>query len=113
LSSYFVKGRRGKTALWESVRSSAMPRSVIHVSTKLTMQTGCTMRALRLKRALFVLWGVSVSQDELRAIASVLAARPETSQSERPGRDPPAPEGQQPRDRDDASSARRVFRTEL
>ncbi|MEA2218546.1 MAG: hypothetical protein QOJ35_1172 [Solirubrobacteraceae bacterium] len=44
LSSYFVKGRRGKTALWESVRSSAMPRSIIHVSTKLTLQTGCTMR---------------------------------------------------------------------
>ena len=26
LSSYFVKGRHGKTALWESVRSPAMPR---------------------------------------------------------------------------------------
>ena len=57
LSSYFVKGRRGKTALWESVQSSAMPPSIIHVSTKLTMQTGCTMRTLRLKRALFVLLG--------------------------------------------------------
>jgi len=72
LSSYFVKGRRGKTALWESVRSSAMPKSIIHVSVKLTMQTGCTMRTLRLKRLLFVLWGVSVSSEQLRAVAALL-----------------------------------------
>lgn len=79
LSSYFVKGRRGKTALWESVRSSAMPRSIIHVSVKLTMQTGCTMRTLRLKRLLFVLWGVSVSGEELRAVAALLKAPPESA----------------------------------
>ena len=36
LSSYFVKGRRGKTALWESVQSSAMPKSIIYVATSLT-----------------------------------------------------------------------------
>ena len=69
LSSYFVKGRRGKTALWESVRSSAMPRSIIHVSVKLTMRTGST---LRLKRAIFVLFGVSLSGDTLRVVAASL-----------------------------------------
>lgn len=79
LSSYFVKGRRGKTALWESVQSSAMPRSIIHVSVKLTMQTGCTMRALRLRRLLFVMWGVSLSGEELRLVCALMAkcARPE------------------------------------
>ncbi|HEV2058200.1 MAG TPA: hypothetical protein VGR11_02515 [Solirubrobacteraceae bacterium] len=76
LSSYFVKGRRGKTALWESVQSTVMPPSIIHVSTKLTMRTGCTMRTLRLKRALFVLWGVSVTGDELRAVVDLLRALP-------------------------------------
>lgn len=39
LSSYFVKGKRGKQALWESVQSPAMPRSIIHVSTRLTQKT--------------------------------------------------------------------------
>lgn len=58
LSSYFVKGRRGKETLWESVRSPAMPRSIVHVSTRLTMRTGCTMRVLRLKRAVFYVWRV-------------------------------------------------------
>ena len=76
LSSYFVKGRRGKTALWESVRSPAMPRSIVYVSTKLTMKSGCTMRTLRLKRALLVLWGESVTFDELRVVAALLAAFP-------------------------------------
>jgi hypothetical protein len=76
LSSYFVKGPQGKTALWESVRSPAMPRSIVYVSTKLTMQTGCTMRTLRLKRALYYLWGASVTFDELRAVAALLQAFP-------------------------------------
>jgi hypothetical protein len=53
-----------------------MPRSIIHVSTKLTMQTGCTMRTLRLKRALFFLWGESVSGDDLRVVAALLKAFP-------------------------------------
>ncbi len=35
LSSYFVKGRRGKATLWESVHSPSMPRSIVHVSVKL------------------------------------------------------------------------------
>jgi len=71
LASYFVRGRRGKTALWESVQSSAMPRSIIHVSTKLTMRTGCTMRTLRVKRLLFVLWGISLSGEQLRVVAGM------------------------------------------
>ena len=34
LSSYFVKGKRGKETLWESARSPAMPRSIVHISVK-------------------------------------------------------------------------------
>jgi hypothetical protein len=48
LSSYFVKGSGGKAALWESVTSRAMPRSIIYVSVALTQETHCTMRLLRL-----------------------------------------------------------------
>jgi hypothetical protein len=76
LSSYFVKGPRGKAALWESVRSTAMPRSIIYVSTKLTMKTGCTMRTLRLKRALYFLWAASLPLKEVRTVAAVLQAFP-------------------------------------
>jgi hypothetical protein len=76
LSSYFVKGRRGKQALWESVQSPAMPRSIIHVSTRLTQRTGCTMRTLRLKRAVFYVWGVDLPLKEVRALATILQAFP-------------------------------------
>lgn len=75
LSSYFVKGWRGTTALWESVQSSAMPRSIIYVSTGLTTQTGCTMRTLRLKRALFVLWSVSVEETNYERSATCFRCR--------------------------------------
>jgi hypothetical protein len=76
LSSYFVKGPRGKMALWESVKSTAMPRSIIYVSTKLTMRTGCTMRVLRLKRALHVMWRADLPLLEVRTVADLLAAFP-------------------------------------
>jgi hypothetical protein len=76
LSSYFVKGKRGKEALWESVKSPAMPRSIIHVSTRLTQKTGCTMRTLRLKRAIFYVWRVSLPFDEVRAVSLLLQAFP-------------------------------------
>jgi hypothetical protein len=76
LSSYFVKGPRGKMALWESVKSSAMPRSIIYLSTKLTMRTGCTMRVLRLKRALYVMWRADLPLLEVRSVADLLAAFP-------------------------------------
>ncbi len=52
LSSYFVKGRRGKLSLEESVRSREMPRSIVHVSHRLTQTPGCTMRGLRMVRLL-------------------------------------------------------------
>jgi hypothetical protein len=55
LSSYFVTGKDQKVKLEESVRSNAMPRSIIHVSNKLTQRTGLTMRSLRLKRYVWVL----------------------------------------------------------
>jgi hypothetical protein len=66
LSSYFVKGRRGKAALWESARSEAMPRSIVHVSVRLTQETGCTMRLLRFARFVWVLWAVRLPGGELR-----------------------------------------------
>ncbi len=68
LSAYFVKGRRGKATLWESVRSAAMPRSIVHVSVRLTQETGCTMRLLRLGRYVWVIWNVSLPGVELRII---------------------------------------------
>jgi hypothetical protein len=50
LSSYFVSGKGKKLSLEESVRSKAMPRSIIHISVLLTQRSGVTMRALRLRR---------------------------------------------------------------
>jgi hypothetical protein len=94
LSSYFVKGPRGKMALWESVKSNAMPRSIIHVSTKLTMRTCCTMRVLRLKRALYFLWRADLPFDEIRVVADLLAAFPgsEIVAAGRTERGPPSDE---------------------
>lgn len=68
LSSYFVKDRRGKATLWESARSPAMPRSIVHVSVKLTQETGCTMRLLRFSRFVWVMWKVALPYRELRII---------------------------------------------
>jgi len=76
LSSYFVKGKRGKATLWESARSPEMPRSIVYVSTRLTMRTGCTMRALRLKRAIFYVWRATLPFDEVRAVSKLLQAFP-------------------------------------
>jgi hypothetical protein len=76
LSSYFVKGKRGKETLWESARSPAMPRSIVHVSVKLTQRTGCTMRLLRLKRAIHHVWRADLPLPEVRAVARLLAAFP-------------------------------------
>jgi hypothetical protein len=50
LSSYFVTGKSRKPCLRESVMSPAMPRSIIHISSRLTRETGCTMRELRYRR---------------------------------------------------------------
>jgi hypothetical protein len=76
LSSYFVTGRGRKAALWESVMSSQMPRSIIHVSVSLTGETRCTMRALRLRRALFVVWDAALSFEEVHAVRLILDAFP-------------------------------------
>lgn len=76
LSSYFVKGKRGKETLWESARSPAMPRSIVHVSVKLTQETGCTMRTLRLKRAIFYVWRATLPFEEVRAVSRILQAFP-------------------------------------
>jgi len=55
LSSYFVNGKNGKLTLEESVRSGQMPRSIIHVSHRLTQGSRVTMRALRLRRFAWIL----------------------------------------------------------
>lgn len=54
LSSYFVTGKREKAQLHESVMSPAMPRSIVHVSNRLTQHTGITMRELRFRRFVWV-----------------------------------------------------------
>jgi len=56
LSSYFVTGKGSKPTLQESVTSTALPRSIIHVSSRLTQATGCTMRSLRLRRYAWHTW---------------------------------------------------------
>jgi hypothetical protein len=50
LSSYFISGKGRKVSLEESVHSNWMPRSIIHVSVRLTQRSSITMRSLRLKR---------------------------------------------------------------
>ena len=50
LSSYFISGKGRKVSLEESVQSNWMPRSIVHVSAKLTQRSRVTMRSLRLKR---------------------------------------------------------------
>lgn len=74
LSSYFVKGRGRKAALWQSVTSNAMPRSIVHVSSRLTQATGCTMRNLRLKRGLRHHWGVEPTMEEVAFVAKLIDA---------------------------------------
>ena len=53
LSSYFVRGRGRKADITKTVKAGDMPRLVVFVSRDLTMQTGCTMRALRNARRLW------------------------------------------------------------
>lgn len=50
LSSYFVTGKKTKESLSEAVKSDDLPRSIIHVSVRLTQVTGVTMRSLRVRR---------------------------------------------------------------
>jgi hypothetical protein len=92
LSSYFVKGSGRKVAIWESVVSGAMPRSIVHVSVDLTQQTHCTMRNLRLRRALFMIWKTTLPLNEVDAVARLLLTFPgnvEFVREHEPGRAPP------------------------
>lgn len=67
LSSYFVTGKKEKAQLHESVMSSAMPRSIVHVSNRLTQHTGITMRELRFRRFVWVVAGDLVKQNPAAA----------------------------------------------
>jgi hypothetical protein len=70
VSSYFVTGKKGKEALQQSVLSTDMPRSIIHVSTKLSKQTGVTMRELRFRRFVwYVAREAHCNLEEARMIA--------------------------------------------
>lgn len=71
LSSYFVAGKKRKVALQDSVTAPDMPRSIIHVSTELTQQTGVTMRELRFRRFIwFIARRTNCPLDEAREIAT-------------------------------------------
>lgn len=75
LSAYFVSGKKAKAQLHESVMSPDMPRSIVHVSNRLTQQTGVTMRELRFRR---YVWFISDRADcdiaEARTIALLARA---------------------------------------
>jgi hypothetical protein len=61
LSSYFVVGKREKMQLTETVAHPAMKKSrPLYVTSKLTTQTGVTMRELRFRRYVWVNWGTLV-----------------------------------------------------
>ncbi len=79
LSSYFVAGKTRKATLQESVTAGDMPRSIIHVSTALTMATGVTMRELRFRRFVWRVAGGLVRAgfyEEARVIAVAKQADP-------------------------------------
>jgi hypothetical protein len=81
ISSYLSAGKGSKRKLGECVRLDQRPRSAIHVSTRLTMQTGVTMRALRFRRLLRCRWGVELPFREQRLVAGVgLMWRPSKDQ---------------------------------
>ncbi|MBA3432104.1 MAG: hypothetical protein H0U16_11580 [Actinobacteria bacterium] len=79
LSSYFVTGKKGKEALQNSVRSRSMPRSIVHLSSRLTPAPGCTMRELRFRRYVWRVAGGLVEAgfyEEARAIAVAKQTNP-------------------------------------
>ena len=64
VSAYFVTGRGGKASIEESVQTAGMPRSIVHVSVRLSQATGVTMRSLRLTRYAWGCWDrCSVPED--------------------------------------------------
>ena len=69
LSAYFCHGKKGKMTLRESVTTPNMPRSIVHVSTKLTLATGVTMRELRFRRFVWARYPTFVATGDPLAIA--------------------------------------------
>jgi hypothetical protein len=113
LSSYLVKGSGRKMAIWESVVSGAMPRSIVHISVDLTQQTHCTMRNLRLRRALFMVWKTTLPLNEVEAVARLLSTfsgNVEFVREYEPGRAPPV-SAFYPKKEEACSVARRVRST--
>ena len=72
ISSYLSRGKGHKRTLGETVRSDQLPTSIIHVSTRLTMTTGCTMRALRFRRLVHRRWGLSLPFPEQRQVQELV-----------------------------------------
>lgn len=94
LSSYFVRGSGRKMAIWESVTSGIMPVSIVHVSSELTQASHCTMRTLRLKRALHAVWGAAPTMREVALVARFIQTFPgnvELGSLQDAGRPPPTP----------------------
>lgn len=76
LSAYLSGGKGHKRQLSETVRSDQLPRSIIHVSTQLTMRTHVTMRALRFRRLLNRRWAVNLPFDEQHNVQLLVEAFP-------------------------------------
>lgn len=76
ISSYLTRGKGHKRDLSETVRSDELPRSIIHVSTRLTQTTGVTMRALRFRRLIYCRWGVALPWDEQAGLMRLVEAFP-------------------------------------
>jgi hypothetical protein len=76
ISSYLSRGKGAKRTLGETVRSDDLPRSIIHVSTALTMKTGVTMRALRFRRLVHARWGLELAFPEQRQVQALVDAFP-------------------------------------
>ncbi|MEA2494104.1 MAG: hypothetical protein QOJ29_2015 [Thermoleophilaceae bacterium] len=75
LSAYFVTGKKEKAQLHVSVMSKEMPRSIIHVSNRLTQATGCTMRELRFRRFVWrIVDRAGCDPEEARTIALLAKA---------------------------------------
>jgi hypothetical protein len=83
LSSYFVRGKAGKVRLAHSVLSERLPRSIIHISTGLTLKTGITMRELRFRRYVWVL-SPGLCDAGRFDVARKVALHAQTHQGEKP-----------------------------
>jgi hypothetical protein len=76
ISSYLSRGKGAKRTLGETVRSDDLPKSIIYVSTALTMKTGVTMRALRFRRLVHARWGLELAFPEQRQVQALVDAFP-------------------------------------